>query len=179
MPGMSGPDLARAEARLRPTLRVLDISGDESEPDEAFEDPDVAFIGKPFSPTKPVSKVRDVLDTEEYGPTLGAVRPRTETLRERACECLLGVGGVRGAPDCEHVVERFEEEVEQSCVELLAVLLLHHLAGLVRLESRAVDAIGGERVEDVGDGGDAALDRDRRPRRGRPDSRCRRSAHGA
>jgi PAS domain S-box-containing protein len=62
MPGMGGPDLARAAARLSPNLRVLYTSGYASEPDEAFEDPDVAFIGKPFSPDELVSKVRDVLD---------------------------------------------------------------------------------------------------------------------
>jgi PAS domain S-box-containing protein len=62
MPGMRGPDLARAAARLNPNLRVLYTSGYASEPDEAFEDPDVAFIGKPFSPKELVSKVRDVLD---------------------------------------------------------------------------------------------------------------------
>ena len=62
MPGMRGPDLARAAARLSPKLRVLYTSGYASEPDEAFEDPDVAFIGKPFSPKELVSKVRDVLD---------------------------------------------------------------------------------------------------------------------
>ena len=62
MPGMGGPDLARAAARLNPSLRVLYTSGYASEPDEAFEDPDVAFIGKPFSPMELVSKVRDVLD---------------------------------------------------------------------------------------------------------------------
>jgi two-component system cell cycle sensor histidine kinase/response regulator CckA len=62
MPGMGGPDLARAAARLSPNLRVLYTSGYASEPDEAFEDPDVAFIGKPFSPMELVSKVRDVLD---------------------------------------------------------------------------------------------------------------------
>jgi two-component system, cell cycle sensor histidine kinase and response regulator CckA len=62
MPGMGGPDLARAAARLSPNLRVLYTSGYASEPDEAFEDPDVAFIGKPFSPNELVSKVRDVLD---------------------------------------------------------------------------------------------------------------------
>ena len=63
MPGMKGPDLARAAALLSPNLRVLYTSGYASEPDEAFEDPDVAFIGKPFSPQQLVSKVRDVLDT--------------------------------------------------------------------------------------------------------------------
>jgi len=62
MPGMSGPDLARAASRLQPSLRVLFTSGYTSEPDEAFDDPDVEFIGKPFSPEALVAKVRDVLD---------------------------------------------------------------------------------------------------------------------
>jgi PAS domain S-box-containing protein len=62
MPGMSGPDLARAASRLKPSLRVLFTSGYTSEPDEAFEDPDVEFIGKPFSPQALVAKVREVLD---------------------------------------------------------------------------------------------------------------------
>ena len=62
MPGMSGPDLARAASAVKPSLRVLFSSGYTSEPDEAFDDPDVAFIGKPFSPQALVAKVRDVLD---------------------------------------------------------------------------------------------------------------------
>jgi len=62
MPGMSGPDLARAASRLSPSLRVLFTSGYTNEPDEAFADPDVEFIGKPFSPQALVAKVRDVLD---------------------------------------------------------------------------------------------------------------------
>ena len=64
MPGMSGPDLARAAQLRNPALRVLYTSGYASEPDEAFEDPNVAFIGKPFSPQALVAKVRDVLDAE-------------------------------------------------------------------------------------------------------------------
>jgi PAS domain S-box-containing protein len=62
MPGMSGPDLARAASAANPDLRVLFTSGYASEPDEAFEDPDVDFIGKPFSPQALVAKVREVLD---------------------------------------------------------------------------------------------------------------------
>jgi two-component system cell cycle sensor histidine kinase/response regulator CckA len=62
MPGMSGPDLARAAARLKPSLRILFTSGYTSEPDEAFDDPDVEFIGKPFSPQALVAKVQEVLD---------------------------------------------------------------------------------------------------------------------
>ena len=59
---MSGPDLARAASRLKPSLRILYTSGYTSEPDEAFDDPDVEFIGKPFSPQALVAKVQAVLD---------------------------------------------------------------------------------------------------------------------
>jgi CheY-like chemotaxis protein len=62
MPGMSGPALARAATATNPSLRVLYTSGYASEPDEAFEDPCVEFIGKPFSPQALVAKVREVLD---------------------------------------------------------------------------------------------------------------------
>jgi DNA-binding NtrC family response regulator len=62
MPGMSGPDLVRAATAVNPRLRVLYTSGYASEPDEAFEDPDVEFIGKPFSPQALVAKVREVLE---------------------------------------------------------------------------------------------------------------------
>jgi two-component system, cell cycle sensor histidine kinase and response regulator CckA len=64
MPGMSGPDLARAAVAVDPGLRVLYTSGYASEPDEAFEDPDVDFIGKPFSPQALVEKIREVLGAE-------------------------------------------------------------------------------------------------------------------
>ena len=82
-------------------------------------------------------------------------------MRQGAGERLLGVAGGGGAPDREHVVERAEEEVEQLGVELRAAPVLHHLPSLVDREGGPVDAVGGERVEDVCDGGDAALDRDR------------------
>ena len=62
MPGMSGPDLARAASLVKPSLRVLFTSGYTSEPDEAFDDPDVEFIAKPFSPQALVAKVQQVLD---------------------------------------------------------------------------------------------------------------------
>ena len=62
MPGMSGPDLARAASSRKPSLRVLFTSGYTNEPDEAFDDPDVEFIGKPFSPQALAAKVREVLD---------------------------------------------------------------------------------------------------------------------
>ena len=47
-----------------PALRVLFTSGYAKEPDEAFDDPGVEFIGKPFSPQALVEKVRDVLDDD-------------------------------------------------------------------------------------------------------------------
>jgi PAS domain S-box-containing protein len=59
MPGMSGPDLARAASSLKPSLRVLFTSGYA---DEEFQDQDIEFIGKPFSPQALVAKVREVLD---------------------------------------------------------------------------------------------------------------------
>lgn len=64
MPGMTGPDLARAATHFKPSLRVLFTSGYTSEPDEAFDDPDVEFIGKPFSPQALVAKVQTVLDAD-------------------------------------------------------------------------------------------------------------------
>ena len=155
MPGMSGPDLARAAARLAPSLRVLFTSGYTSEPDEAFDDPEVAFIGKPFSPQDLVAKVRDVLDAG-----LVVAGGAGGNVRERARQSLGSAACVGGAPDVEYVVERAEEEVEQLGVELRAALLLHHLPGFVGLERRAVDAVGDQRVEDVRDGADSALDRD-------------------
>jgi CheY-like chemotaxis protein len=62
MPGMGGPDLARAAVLIKPSLRVLFTSGYTSEPDKAFDDPEVEFIGKPFSPQALVAKVQEVLD---------------------------------------------------------------------------------------------------------------------
>ena len=53
-----------------------------------------------------------------------------------------------------------EEEIDQLGVELGATSLLHQRARLVRLEGLPVDAVGGERVEDVRDRADPARDRD-------------------
>jgi hypothetical protein len=43
---------------------VLFTSGYTSEPDEAFDDPGIEFIGKPFSPQALVAKVQKVLDAD-------------------------------------------------------------------------------------------------------------------
>ena len=45
-----------------PALRVLFTSGYAKEPDEAFDDSGVEFIGKPFSPQALVAKVQEVLE---------------------------------------------------------------------------------------------------------------------
>ena len=64
-----------------------------------------------------------------------------------------------------HIVLRLAgdvlEHVEHQRVELAATLLPHHRERLLDRQRRAVDAVGRERVEDVGDGGDAPLERDR------------------
>src|SRR5258708_38745780 len=44
---------------------------------------------------------------------------------------------------------------------MAAALFAHHLDRLLDREGLAVDTVAGERIEDVGDGDDTALDRDR------------------
>ena len=62
MPSMSGPELAR---QLPPGTRVLYTSGytDDAILNHGVLDPDVAFIGKPFTLQALLQKVREVLDT--------------------------------------------------------------------------------------------------------------------
>jgi PAS domain S-box-containing protein len=59
MPGMSGCELARRMAELRPRTRVLFMSGYAA--DDRL-DPDAAFLPKPFTPKDLSAKVRAVLD---------------------------------------------------------------------------------------------------------------------
>jgi len=64
MPGMNGRELAESLLALRPSLRVLFISGYAE--DVLVSDvglvPGAAFLGKPFKPKALLSKVREVLD---------------------------------------------------------------------------------------------------------------------
>ncbi len=66
MPHMSGPDLARRLALLRPEARVLCMSGytDDSIVRHGVLESGVAFIQKPITPASLSRKVREVLDTD-------------------------------------------------------------------------------------------------------------------
>jgi two-component system cell cycle sensor histidine kinase/response regulator CckA len=64
MPQMSGPDLARRLASIRPEMRVLCMSGytDDSIVRHGVLESGVAFIQKPITPASLTRKVREVLD---------------------------------------------------------------------------------------------------------------------
>jgi CheY-like chemotaxis protein len=64
MPHMSGPELARRLARLRPDMKVLCMSGytDDSVVRHGVMDSDIAYLQKPITPETLTRKVREVLD---------------------------------------------------------------------------------------------------------------------
>jgi PAS domain S-box-containing protein len=67
MPGMSGRDLAERLRALRPTLRVLYISGYVQDPSAraALASEHSAFVAKPFTPELLTDRVRELLATAE------------------------------------------------------------------------------------------------------------------
>lgn len=64
MPGLSGPDLARACVRLHPEMRVLYVSGytGDAVMRLGMVEEDVAFLSKPFTRVELTLKVQEVLD---------------------------------------------------------------------------------------------------------------------
>jgi PAS domain S-box-containing protein len=64
MPRMSGPELARRLAALRPGMKILCMSGytDDAVIRHGALEAGIAFIQKPFTPDSLTKKVRDVLD---------------------------------------------------------------------------------------------------------------------
>ncbi len=66
MPGINGAELANRLKGIR-RLRVLFMSG-YSVTMEGGHDPEVAYIGKPFTPENLARKVREVLDATEPRP---------------------------------------------------------------------------------------------------------------
>ncbi len=67
MPGMSGRELARRAAALRPQIKVLYMSGytDDALVRHQISEKIFAFVQKPFSPAVLEAKVREVLDSAE------------------------------------------------------------------------------------------------------------------
>jgi PAS domain S-box-containing protein len=64
MPGLSGPEMAQCILPMRPTLKVVYMSGYASDAmgDHGVLDPGTAFLQKPFTPDVLLGKVRETLD---------------------------------------------------------------------------------------------------------------------
>ncbi|MGD0247793.1 MAG: ATP-binding protein [Candidatus Limnocylindrales bacterium] len=66
MPGMRGPELLARVRALRPTVRLLLVSG-HADTNEAFRDDEgriIQLLPKPFTPDRLAHKVREILDSE-------------------------------------------------------------------------------------------------------------------
>jgi DNA-binding NtrC family response regulator len=69
MPQMSGPELARRLATVRPDMKVLCMSGytDDSIVRHGVLEAHLAYIQKPITPEALTTKVREVLDARRVG----------------------------------------------------------------------------------------------------------------
>jgi len=65
MPGLSGPDLAQRIVRLRPTIKLLYVSGFANLVSGGTVSRNAALLSKPFTPHALVTKVRECLDSEK------------------------------------------------------------------------------------------------------------------
>ena len=66
MPQMSGPELAREVAELRPGTKVVYMSGytDDALGHHGVLDPDIILLPKPFTPASLMSRLRLALDAQ-------------------------------------------------------------------------------------------------------------------
>ena len=73
MPGISGREVARRVTRIRPSIRVIYMSGYTTNAivDHGVLDEGLAFLPKPFTPATLTAKVREILD----GTSAGRVEP--------------------------------------------------------------------------------------------------------
>jgi two-component SAPR family response regulator len=64
MPQMSGPELARKVAELRPKTKVVYMSGytDDALGHHGVLDPDIILLAKPFTPESLMNSLRLALD---------------------------------------------------------------------------------------------------------------------
>jgi DNA-binding NtrC family response regulator len=63
MPGMNGPELARRLSAIRPSLKVILISGYTDQPSAV--QPDWVFLQKPFSPSTLCNKLEELCGVHE------------------------------------------------------------------------------------------------------------------
>ncbi|MBI3406131.1 MAG: response regulator [Acidobacteria bacterium] len=64
MPGLSGRDLAEQAARIRPSMRILFVSGysDDAIAHQGVIEPNSSFLEKPFTHSALTARIREILD---------------------------------------------------------------------------------------------------------------------
>jgi DNA-binding NtrC family response regulator len=84
MPGMSATDVVEKMVDLRPTLKVIFMSGytDHVIARHGLLDPRLPFLQKPFAPDRLAHKIREVLDQQSDRAWTG--RPDPAADRQKA-----------------------------------------------------------------------------------------------